>query len=163
MKKIKLINVVLLATSFIVLTSSHPVPSLILDVNKKESKLSLEAISVESFISLSGKEFKELNGGKATLKEKFFFQVLKYNLKKEVKRNELSPSHTLNIKSKLAAYDSGFNFGGFALGFFLGFIGVLIAHLISDDPAIRKSSWYGVGAWFAIWIILYLAVFSALV
>lgn len=163
MKKFKLLNVVLLITSLVVLTSSHPRPSLNLEVAKPASKLSLEAITVESFISLSGKEFKELNGGKATLKEKFFFQVLKHNLKKEVKRNELSPSHKLNVKSRLAAYDSGFNFGGFALGFFLGFIGVLIAHLISDDPAIRKSSWYGVGAWFAIWIILYLAVFSALV
>lgn len=41
---------------------------------------------------------------------------------------------------------SGFNIGGFALGFFLGLIGVLIAYVFIKDANLIKWSWIGLGA-----------------
>ena len=43
--------------------------------------------------------------------------------------------------------DEIFHWGGLALGFLLGLIGVGIAYLFSKNPAVKRSSWYGLGLW----------------
>jgi hypothetical protein len=51
---------------------------------------------------------------------------------------------------------SSFHFGGFALGFLLGALGVLLAYAFSGwkSSAMTRSSLYGLGAW----LILYLTL-----
>jgi hypothetical protein len=40
---------------------------------------------------------------------------------------------------------SGFHVGGFALGFLIGLIGVLIAYLINDDKKSNRVKWSWIG------------------
>ena len=163
MKKFNLSYVFMLFASLILLTSSHPKPTLKNNVNNnlKEAE-KLEKISVERFLSLSMKEFNELSGGKTSIKEKLFFISFQKKLKKEVKKNIISPQQNLNFKSSLAAFESGFRLGSFLVGFFFGFIGVLIVYLTTDDPDSRKSSLYGVAGFFAFWMILYFAILASI-
>jgi len=51
--------------------------------------------------------------------------------------------------------DKSFHFGGFALGFFLGLIGILIAYIINDDNHSRRVrwAWYGFGIYVVILLI----------
>ena len=53
--------------------------------------------------------------------------------------------------------ETGFHIGGFALGFFLGLIGVLIAYLIKDEKKRNrvKWSWIGLAAWLVIYLIFF--------
>lgn len=61
-----------------------------------------------------------------------------------------------------ADHSTGFHFGGFALGFFVGLIGVLIAYLIRGDEAVdrnrRKWAWIG----FGVYVLLLVALIVAL-
>ena len=57
-----------------------------------------------------------------------------------------------------APYGSNFDWTGFLLGFFLGAFGVLIAYLI--DPYMLRSSLIGLAAFFVLFIILWLTIFS---
>ena len=59
--------------------------------------------------------------------------------------------------------DTGFNIGGFALGFLLGLIGVLIAYIINDDKKQnrRKWAWIGFGVFLVLYIILIAAAFKS--
>ncbi len=58
-----------------------------------------------------------------------------------------------------APYGSDFNWTGFALGFFLGLIGVLLAYII--DPYMLKSALIGMGAALLLFLILFFALLSA--
>ena len=60
---------------------------------------------------------------------------------------------------KLAARAASgtFNLGGFALGFLLGLIGVLIAYLINDDKKSDRVKWAWIGL--AAWIVILILVF----
>ena len=55
--------------------------------------------------------------------------------------------------------DESFHWGGLALGFLLVLIGVGIAYLFSKNPAVKRSSWYGLGLWaivLGLWAIVFL-------
>ena len=55
---------------------------------------------------------------------------------------------------------SGFHLGGFALGFLLGIIGIIVAYLIKDDKKSNRVKWAWIG--FAIWVgIVLLTVVAA--
>ena len=75
--------------------------------------------------------------------------------------------HTINgdgtVNEKRAALfaremdgTSGFHLGGFALGFLLLPIGVLIAYLINDDKKANrvKWAWIGLAAGVLIWVVV---------
>ena len=81
-------------------------------------------------------------------------------------RNSINTDGTVNNKMFQKIYKSGlfgnhpFHFGGFVLGFFLSFIGVLIAYLIRDDDEERRSDrryWAWEGLLFGLLIVVALA------
>ena len=84
-------------------------------------------------------------------------------------RHSIKPDGTVDSKSLArlrGGYydeDGSFHFGGFALGFFIGLIGVLIAYLINDDYHHRrvKWAWIGFGCYIALLLIVLAAVASS--
>ena len=48
--------------------------------------------------------------------------------------------------------------GGFALGFLLGVIGVLIAYIIENgkNRPLIKWAWIGLAAWVVVWLIFFI-------
>lgn len=135
---------------------------------KKPSKLDANAIMLPigkngqtvSLMDLSRMKVKELEavtGEKMKLVDKIGFLAAQKQL-----RNSINADGTISSKKleKVAAKakadgDSGFHLGGFALGFLLGLIGVLIAYLIKDDKKKNrvKWAWLGLVAWLVIWLI----------
>src|SRR6185436_14731416 len=66
------------------------------------------------------------------------------------------------LMTKGNAGESGFHLGGFALGFFLWGVGVLIAYLLNDDYKKNrvKWAWIGFGVSCILYIILWVAVWN---
>jgi hypothetical protein len=84
-------------------------------------------------------------------------------------RHSIKPDGTIDNKSLArlrGGYyddDGSFHIGGFALGFFVGLIGVLIAYLINDDNHHRrvKWAWIGFGCFVVLYLLLVIAVLNA--
>ena len=117
---------------------------------KKISLMALSQISIKEFEVVSGKKLKFVE--KVTLK-----------LAQRDLRNSISDDGTINSKKlekslKKFAGESGFHVGGFALGFLLGLIGVLIAYLIKDDYKSNRVKW----AWIGLGVIVVLSLLIAL-
>ena len=70
----------------------------------------------------------------------------------------VSPTEVDNSSLELPV-SSSFHFGGFALGFFLGGLGVLLAYSFSGwrGSDMTRSAWYGLGAITILYTILIVA------
>ena len=117
-----------------------------------------EKVSMLDLSTMKVKELEQLTVKKMKLADKAGFKIAQKQL-----RNSINPDGTFNHKkfdrlAKKAAPGSGdFNIGGFALGFLLGLIGVLVAYLISDDKKAARTKWAWIG--FGVWIVLLLIFF----
>jgi hypothetical protein len=121
-------------------------------------------ISLAELATISPKSFAEVSGTKFNLVQKAAFKISQKHLKKSINADGTINSKKLN-KFLKKAEGGGFHLGGFALGFFLGLIGILIAYVaFSDDLKSQriKWSWIGLAAAVVLWLVLVLAVFSAL-
>lgn len=120
---------------------------------KKISLLELSRIDVKSFETLTGRQLHSF--------DRFGFKLAQRKL-----RNSIRPDGTIHSK-KLERYlsdgdrSTGFHIGGFALGFFVGLLGVLIAYLIRDDYKRNRVKWAWIG--FGIFMVLYIALVAAYV
>lgn len=116
--------------------------------NMQISLLDLSVIKEHDFEKISGKH---LN----------FFERLGFKASQKKLRNSINADGTINNK-KLSRYleegdhSTGFHLGGFALGFLVGLIGVLIAYLINDDNKRNRVKWAWIG--FGISVVLYIAL-----
>jgi hypothetical protein len=124
------------------------------NTGKQISLLELSQISVKDFETLTGKK---LN----------FLDRIGFKKAQKKVRNQIAPDGTITSK-KFERYikkagETGFHLGGFALGFFVGLIGVLIAYLIKDDYKSNrvKWAWIGFGIAVVLNIILIIAVFNS--
>lgn len=127
--------------------------NVLIPVGKNGEKISLMDLS-----RMKVKELEAITGNKMKLADKVGFTLAQKQL-----RNSINADGTINNKklSKVAAKaddGSGFHLGGFALGFLLGLIGVLVAYLIKDDKksARVKWAWIGLAAWVVIWLIFFI-------
>jgi len=121
--------------------------------NMQISLMDLSVISIKDYEKVSGKH---LN----------FFQKISFKATQKKLRNSIASDGTITNKKLMKAmidgdHSVGFHLGGFALGFFLGLIGVLIAYIISGDPDVdrnrRKWAWIG----FGVYVVLLLIVVAA--
>ncbi len=159
MKKLTL----LLAVIFLIATPhfAAATPGKIDSKNPKASELFLpigqtgNQISLEDLSKISRKDFEKVSGHKMNAGQKMAFKIVQKKL-----RNMINEDGTVTNKTLLkSTAGEGFHIGGFALGFFLGLIGVLIAYLIGDDKKSKRVKWAWIGAaiGLAITLILILA------
>ena len=162
MKKISLFFAALLifAGSFAMSVPStfapHPLRAseIMLPVGKDGKKISLQDLSV-----ISKKDLEKFTGRKMNFTESLAFRGAQKKL-----RNGISDDGMITDKKIQKMFysdgESGFHLGGFALGFLLGLIGVLIAYLLHDDKQQnrRKWAWIGLAVSVVLSIIIVVAV-----
>ena len=125
------------------------------NTGRQISLLDLSRIDVKTFETVTGRHLP-------------FLDRVGFKMAQRKLRNSIQPDGTINSK-KLERFlhsgdgdpSTGFHIGGFALGFFVGLIGVLIAYLINDDYKRNRVKWAWIG--FGIFAVLYIILLAALV
>lgn len=144
MLKIALLSVIMMVLMMpsyaLIAPSSTPAPS--------TENATLSKMSVDDFLKLSPKKYRELTGEKLSLTQKLSLKLAQKELKKAIKTKAFVDE---SIKST-AIDTSDFNLGGFILGLLLSVVGVLIAYLINDSTVI-KWAWIGFGISAIIWLL----------
>jgi succinate dehydrogenase/fumarate reductase cytochrome b subunit len=151
---------VLLATFFIVfsLQAAHtPPPALPKEVHNAHfimipmgdgnpfiSLYTLATISVDQMESRTGKKMKWV--------EKMAFKSAQRKLKRSIAEDGTISSKKLRKHAAMIDGETGFHIGGFALGFLIGLIGVLIAYLIRDEKKSNRTKWAWIG--FGTWVVI---------
>ncbi len=129
---------------------------IMIPVGKDGKKISLLELSKISKADLEKMTGRKMNGVQAMA-----FKGAQKKMNKGIDNNGVVTSK--KMKKVFAEGESGFHLGGFALGFLLGLIGVLVAYLLKDDYSAnrRKWAWIGLGAAVVLSIILVLVVFKS--
>jgi len=120
-----------------------------------------KTISLQELSTMNVDDLEHLTGKKMGWLKRMEFKLALRKL-----RHSIKPDGTIDKKSLArlrGGYyddDGSFHIGGFALGFFIGLIGVLIAYLINDDYHHRrvKWAWIGFGCYVALLLILVAAL-----
>jgi hypothetical protein len=88
-----------------------------------------EYITVGEFVNLKFKDVKNMSTKKLSIKDRVEFMVTKKMLKKKIKKGEV------NAEAKMMTTDQfELNWGGFALGFLLGLLGLIIVAIFFKKP-----------------------------
>ena len=115
-----------------------------------------KTISLLQLSEIRVKDMETLTGKKMKFMDRIGFKVAQKQLRESINNDGTINNKKLNKLAASAPDGSGFHIGGFALGFLLGLIGVLIAYLINDDKksARVKWAWLGLAAWIVILLIV---------
>lgn len=166
MKKVftLLAAIALFATSFASsgfnLSSAKRASEVYLTINKNTQ------ISLKDLSEIKIKDYEKLSG-----KHLNFFERMTFKAGQKKLRNSFAADGTITNKKLVRMmspddHSVGFHIGGFALGFFLGLIGVLIAYIIKGDEAVdrnrRKWAWIGFGVYVFLLAALVIAVTSSM-
>jgi hypothetical protein len=109
-------------------------------------------VTVADIMSMNAKEFSARTGQKMSLKQKIGYGLMKGQLKRAVKKGELSLNDSAT--AAVAASDGSFNVGAFFLGFLFGLLGVLIVAIAFEDKKAWISALIGLGAFLVLYILL---------
>lgn len=142
-------------------------PSVITPKALKASEIKIplangKTISLLELSNISRTDLEKLTGKKMSFVQRFAFKVEQKKLRKGINSDGIVTN--TKIKKMFAEEGGGFNIGGFALGFLLGLIGVLIAYLAFKDDLKKtriKWAWIGLGAAIILSLILFLLVFNS--
>lgn len=152
----------MLTSSFATANTSRPplnAAEIFFPVGKTGAKISLLELS-----QINVKQFEQLTNRKLSLFERVNFKIAQKKLRDGIDRDGTINSKKIEkVFAKKRAGETGFHIGGFALGFFLGAIGVLIAYLLNDDYKRNrvKWAWIGLGVFVVLYVILFIAVFNS--
>jgi hypothetical protein len=136
-------------------TGTEPVRAslIMIPVGKGGEKISLLELS-----TISKGDLEKLTGRKMNGAQSFAFKGAQRQMKKGINEDGIVTSKKIK---KMFAVDgeTGFHLGGFALGFLVGLIGVLIAYLINDDNKRNRVKWAWIGLGVA--VLIYAVVIAA--
>lgn len=155
------VAVMLIASSF----ASTPVPvtpgvmyasQIMIPIGKDGKKISLLELS-----KISKADLEKMTGRKMSGIQAMAFKGAQKKMNNGIDNNGVVTSK--KMKKMFVAGETGFHLGGFALGFLLGLIGVLVAYLLKDDYSSnrRKWAWIGLGAAVVLSVILFAIVFKS--
>lgn len=119
-----------------------------------------QTISLLDLAHISVKDFETVSGRKMKIWDKVGFKLGQRQLRSKIEADGTIKKDVARKLSKgMADGESGFHIGGFALGFLLGLIGILIAYLINDDKKSNrvKWAWLGLAAYVVILLVVLLA------
>lgn len=117
-----------------------------------------QLISLMDLSQIRVKDLENLTGRKMKLVDKINFMIGQRELKKSINSDGSFNKKKIEKYFSRADVTSGFHLGGFALGFLLSIIGVLIAYLIKDDKKQARVKWAWIGFAVSLVIILIAAV-----
>jgi hypothetical protein len=160
-------KLIFLLTSLLFITSSFGTSSVLSPKKIKASELYLpidktgKKISLMELSTIGVSDLQTLIGKKMNFAEKVSFKITQKRL-----RNSINPDGTIESRRLQKFFqkrggETGFHFGGFALGFFLGLIGILIAYLIKDDYKQNRVKWAWIGFGIGVVISLIIALSTA--
>ncbi len=114
-------------------------------------------VSLYELRNMKQSQLEVITGRKMNFFESLAFSKAQKQLKKQINDEGVVTGNKLK-RAMGASSDgtSGFHLGGFALGFLVGLIGVLIAYLINDDKKRNRVKWAWIG--FAAWVVIYFAL-----
>jgi hypothetical protein len=116
--------------------------------------------NLQELATIKVADFEKMTGKKMGLFRRMEFKLAQRDLRHSISKDGTVDSKKLaRLASGYYDDDNSFHFGGFALGFFLGLIGILIAYLINDDNHHRRVKWAWIG--FGIWVALLLVLVAA--
>ncbi|HEX8315749.1 MAG TPA: hypothetical protein VF609_12185 [Flavisolibacter sp.] len=121
------------------------------------------SISLRDLAYISIKDFEKLTNKNLKVWDEIGFKMGQKQL-----RNKMNADGTIKhdvakkMVKKMADGETGFHLGGFALGFLVGLIGVLIAYLIDDEKKSNrvKWAWLGLGAAVLLYLLLVVAIIA---
>ncbi|RYY89149.1 MAG: hypothetical protein EOO15_06985 [Chitinophagaceae bacterium] len=117
-----------------------------------------KSISLKDLSTIKIADYQKMSGRKMNFIDRMGFKKAQKQLRKNI-----AADGTLKGKLAKASEGEGFSIGGFALGFFLGLIGVLIAYVAFSDEGKSnriKWAWIGAAVFLVLWIVLVVAVFA---
>ncbi len=133
--------------------------NILVPIGKTGKKISLFELS-----TISKPELEKLTGKKMNFAQRLAFKGTQRKLQKGMNADGVITNKKLQKAFGAKGDGGGFHLGGFALGFLLGLIGVLIAYVAFNDDLKSsrvKWAWLGLAAAVVISLILVLAVFSS--
>jgi hypothetical protein len=115
-------------------------------------------ISLLELTQISVKDFEILTDKKMSFLDRIGFKKAQRSVRKHIEPDGTIQSKKFEKFLKRGG-ETGFHLGGFALGFLLGLIGVLIAYLIKDDYKRNRVKWAWIG--WVIYAAIVIAIFVA--
>ncbi len=104
-----------------------------------------KSISLMDLSKIDVKDFETLSGRHLMFFDRLGFKLAQKKLRKSINSDGTIDNKKLNKFLDQGDHSTGFHLGGFALGFFVGLIGVLIAYLINDDYKSNRVKWAWIG------------------
>jgi hypothetical protein len=115
-------------------------------------------ISLMELSTMKVKDYENLSGKRLNIFKKNSFKNNQKQLRKSIAADGTIKNDELIKSASASDLTTGFHLGGFALGLFLGPIGVLIAYLIHGDASVDKNrikwSWIGFAVAFLLWLLI---------
>lgn len=153
-------RIILLCLSFLLLTVSFATSTPVEKPARKNTRDMLiplgngQQISVWELSRISVKDAQTLTGKKMKFFDRIGFRIAQRQLRKSINPDGTMRSKKAEKALKQMDGSTGFHIGGFALGFLLGLIGVLIAYLINDEYKSNRTKWAWIGVLAIVAIIL---------
>lgn len=118
-----------------------------------------QTISLLELSTISRGDLESLTGKKMNFTQKLAFKGAQKKLRNSINNDGYVTDKKVKKFFK-ADGGSGFHLGGFALGFFLGLIGVIVAYVLNDDLKSQrvKWAWIGLGAAIVLSLIVIVAI-----